>query len=133
LKEQPGLNAALIATTLCAAFNSNAAGTAEAPACTAALTNPSWSDCAGPFVLSLQGGKVFSLYDPDGATAPVAAVDFTTQGVSDDREGSSLAPSRELVHGAQMVASIPEPHTNALMLAGLAAIIAFMARRRRPR
>ncbi len=158
MKVQPGFKAALIAAALCAAFNSGAAWTAEAPVCTVAATNPSWADCAGAFesrgrfgdhpggavsdvvpandrsfVLSLQGSNVFNLYDPDGAAAPVAGIDFTTSGLNADREGSSQGPLRASVYGAQMVASVPEPHTNALMLAGLAAIIAFMARRRRPR
>lgn len=43
------MKAGLSALVLCAAFAAQAALTPVAPACTASVTNPTWTDCAGAF------------------------------------------------------------------------------------
>jgi hypothetical protein len=148
------------AVALWAASAAQAALTPLAPACTATISNPTWSDCAvafaagndkfsnnpgatsgtlnfdftidTPFVLSLNGGNAFSLFYFDAAGAPPSAVGFTTLGVSvNDNDGGS-EQSRASVYGAKMVPGVPEPQTLAMMLAGLAAF-GFLAARRRQR
>lgn len=109
-----------------------------APACTAMATHSTWADCASTLasygaVSSRSGGadgtltfdRAFGPVDSDGDGAAVASIDFTSRGAS-----SSQAPAA--VFATTAVPAIPEPHTNLLMLAGLAAI-GFMAMgRRRP-
>lgn len=85
-----------------------------------------------PFVLSLKAGNAFSLFYFDGVGAPISSIDFTTLGVSVNPNEAGNGLSHASVYGTQPLAAIPEPHTNLLMLAGLAAI-GFMAMRRRRR
>lgn len=82
-----------------------------APACTAAAPEASWAECAG---VSSVGGE--------GTLA--ASLDFATLSYNDH------PASPTSIDAAQPEAAIPEPHTNLLMLAGLAAL-GFMTMRRR--
>jgi PEP-CTERM motif len=129
VRHQGCLKAGLSAVALCAAFAANAAPTSVAPACTASLTQPSWTDCAG--ALSGDGRFDSAIDDPiylEADGAPNASIDFTSVGVNIPGGGASQAPMR----ATSTVAAIPEPHTSLLMLAGLAAIGFMAMRRRRP-
>jgi PEP-CTERM motif len=125
------MRAGLGAGVLCAALAAHAAPASVAPACAAALTQPSWADCAA----ALSGRDRFDSaiddpFDGDLAGAPQASIDLTRLDVNvqGDGNGASQAP----VGTPSTVAAIPEPHTNLLMLAGLAAIAFMATRRRRP-
>jgi PEP-CTERM motif len=126
------VKAGLGAAVLMAAFATPAAPTAVAPACSASLTNPTWSDCAGALFrgASDDAGNAFSLFYFDGAEAPIPSIDFSTLGVSTNPNGTGNDLSHASLYAAPPVPAIPEPQTNTLMLAGLAAI-GIMALRRR--
>lgn len=81
--------------------------------CTAAARDASWAQCAG--VESVEGDSTLA-----------SSIDFAT--LSLDAE-HALQTS---IDAPQTVAAIPEPHTNLLMVAGLAAIGFMAMRRRRP-
>jgi PEP-CTERM motif len=82
-----------------------------------------------PFVLAIKAGNAFSLFYFDGIGAAVSSIDYTTLGVSTNGNGIGSGLSHASVYAVSMVQGIPEPHTYALMLAGLVAI-GFMSRRR---
>lgn len=149
VSKQGLLRAGLSAAALCAAFAAQAALTPVAPACTAAATNPTWADCAGAFsgngsfgsnpsessgtlnfdfAIDLKAGNAFSLSSFHGNGVPISPIDFMTLGMSVNPNGLSQAP----IYATATVAAIPEPHTNLLMLAGLAAVGFIATRRRRP-
>jgi PEP-CTERM motif len=72
------------------------------------------------------GGEAFGMLAFD---APLASIDFTTRSADAKDHGEA---ARGAVFAATTVPAIPEPHTNLLMLAGLAAIGFMAMRRRRP-
>lgn len=179
---RPSAAAALVG----AAGLAQAALTPTAPACSATVTAPSWSDCAGSFagndknqqadvlatiladfgvtasfagasddggsgpfatspggdsgtltfdvaiddafVLSLKAGNAFSLFYFDGSGAPITSIDYTTLGVSLNAQDQGNGLSHASLYAT--VPSIPEPHTLALMGAGLAMVVFLSARRR---
>jgi PEP-CTERM motif len=88
-----------------------------------------WADCATAFasdgVLDSPSGDFSAALVFD---APVASIDFTTRGADGNRSRAAAGAAFATVP----VAAIPEPHTNLLMLAGLAAIGFMATRRRRP-
>jgi PEP-CTERM motif len=125
VKTDAWLRAAWCAATLC-----SAAAAQAAPDCAAPARPPSWAECAADVSLGAPAagaafdGPLQLRFDDDGAA--VASMDFSMLAV--ELNGSSQ-PRAETPSTA---AAIPEPQTNLLMVAGLAAI-AFMAmRRRRP-
>ena len=133
MRKPAWLRALSIAVALCAA----AAAAHAAPACSATATHLSWADCAAVFANDDSVGSrgaagtrafdaAFSLVAVDGDGTALASFDFTTQGAISSQ--NSAVPGA--VFATTAVAAIPEPHTNLLMLAGLAAI-GFMATRRR--
>lgn len=130
---QGWLRAGSSAVALCAVFAANAAPTSVAPACTASLTQPSWTDCAGTL---LGDGRFDSATDGpfywDGDGAPNASIDLTSLGVNVQGGGAGNGPSQASTSAVSTAAAIPEPHTNLLLLAGLAAIAFMATRRRRP-
>jgi PEP-CTERM motif len=112
-------------------------------------THATWADCASafasydavgggtrgtlafdvPLARPLKSSRAFSPLSFDGDDgAPLASIDFTPQGANGNPSGA--APGA--VFAATSVPAIPEPHTNLLMLAGLAAIGFMSTRRRRP-
>ena len=103
-------------------FTSNPNGT------TGTLTFDSAMD--GPFVLALKASNQFSLYYFDGSGPAIGSIDYSTLGVSVNKQGMPQGLSHASIYAGDLVPSIPEPETYALMLAGLG-IVGFMARRRR--
>ena len=112
-----------------------------APACTAMSSHTTWADCAGAFASydagdsrsgagTLTFDTAFSqvAFDGDGDGAALASIDFATPGASSHQ--NSAPPGA--VFATTSVPAIPEPHTNLLMLAGLAAIGFMATRHRRP-
>jgi PEP-CTERM motif len=104
-------------------------------------THITWADCAVKVAVDDAGGNLSSGADSpltfDAAFSPLAfdsngggvsSIDFTTQGAGSSQ--NSAVPGAAFA--ATSVAAIPEPHTNLLMLAGLAAIGFMATRRRRP-
>jgi PEP-CTERM motif len=125
VKTNAWLRAVSGAVVLCIAVAAQAA-----PDCAALAHQPSWAECAAEFsVAATATDAVFGgppQWQFDDAAAAVASIDFTTLAVTPP--GSPQVRSET----PSTVAAIPEPQTNLLMVAGLAAI-AFMAmRRRRP-
>jgi PEP-CTERM motif len=112
-------------------------------------SDATWADCASAFASydavgggargtlafdvalarPLKSGRAFSpvSFDGDGG-APLSSIEFASQGAKGGPSGA--APGS--VFAATSVPAIPEPHTNLLMLAGLAAIAFMSTRRRRP-
>jgi PEP-CTERM motif len=90
-----------------------AAQAAPVTRCTAAAPDASWAECAG--VESVEGGSALA-----------SSIDFATLSLHAEH---ALQTS---IDAPQAVAAIPEPHTNLLMVAGLAAIGFMTMRRRRP-
>jgi PEP-CTERM motif len=92
-------------------------------------THSTWADCASAFA---SDDAVYSHRGDASAAqsfdAPMASIDFTPRGANAHQSGA--APGA--VSATAPVAAIPEPHTNLLMLAGLAAIGFMATRRRRP-
>jgi hypothetical protein len=109
---QSGFRAGWSAVALCTALAAKASPLV--PACTAAQPDASWAECAG---VRAVGGD-------DGAVA--SSNDFATRSLPAD--GAAVTS----IEATATVAAIPEPHTNLLMLAGLAAIGFMATRRRRP-
>jgi hypothetical protein len=133
VKTNAWLKALSIVVVLCGAVaTAHAVPMPAAPDCAAFEHHPTWAECAAEFSFgaasinaALDEPLPLRFDDDDGA--PVASLDLTTLAVKPNGlpQHSTAVPST--------VAAIPEPHTNLLMLAGLAAIIGFMAtRRRRP-
>jgi hypothetical protein len=110
----------------CAALLCGAGAAQAAPDCAAQAHQPSWAECASDF--SLGASAAFDgpsqLQFDDHAVA--ASMDFTQLAVKSDR-----SPQRR-AEAPSTVAAIPEPQTNLLMVAGLAAIGFMAMRRRRP-
>jgi hypothetical protein len=130
VKTEVWLKAVSSAAALCGAVAAQAAPMPSAPHCAASARQPSWAECAADVSLGAPAagaafdGPLQLQFDDDGAV--VASMDLTVLAVktSGSPQVRAEAPST--------VAAIPEPQTNLLMVAGLAAI-AFMAmRRRRP-
>jgi PEP-CTERM motif len=121
VKTDAWLRAASCAVVLCSAVSVQAA-----PDCDVLARPPSWADCAAE---SSAGAAAIDAplplqFDDEGAA--VASMDFPMRAVR--ANGSSQVR----VEAPSTVAAIPEPHTNLLMLAGLAAIAFMATRRRRP-
>jgi PEP-CTERM motif len=112
----------------CAVVLSGAVAAQAAPDCAALVRPPSWAECAAEFSIGATAagaafdGSLQLQFDDDGAAA--APMDFSMLAVKADGSIQVAAPST--------VAAIPEPHTNLLLLAGLAAIAFMATRRRRP-
>jgi PEP-CTERM motif len=125
VKTDAWLRAVSGAVVLCSAVGAQAA-----PDCAALAHQPSWAECAAQFSgAATAAGAAFDgppqlQFDDDAAA--VALIDFTTLAVKP--HGSPQVR----VETPSTVAAIPEPHTNLLMLAGLAAIAFMATRRRRP-
>jgi hypothetical protein len=131
VKTDGWLRAVLSAVVLCGAVAAQAAPMPAAADCAALVRQTSWAECAAEFSVGAAGADaVFDGPLPwqfdDGGEA-VASMDFTTLAV----KPSSGSPQVR-VEAPTTVAAIPEPHTNLLMLAGLAAIGFMATRRRRP-
>jgi hypothetical protein len=100
-----------------------------APACMASMNSPSWADCADD-VLHAASGDLATASFVNAAGAHAVSADFTALSASADGTNRDRSPAR--AYPLQVVPSIPEPHSMALMLAGVVAI-GFMAMRRRDR
>jgi hypothetical protein len=130
VKTDGWLRAVSCAVVLCGAAATQATPVFAAADCAALARQPTWAECAAEFsfggtsVSAAFDGPLPLQFDDDGAA--VASLDMTTLAVepSASPQRSTAAPST--------VAAIPEPHTNLLMLAGLAAIGFMATRRRRP-
>jgi PEP-CTERM motif len=114
----------------CAALLCGAGAAQAAPDCAAQAHQPSWAECASDFSLGASAASAVldrpsQLQFDDDASA-VASMDFTQLAVKPDR-----SPQRR-AEAPSTVAAIPEPQTNLLMVAGLAAIGFMAMRRRRP-
>jgi PEP-CTERM motif len=120
------LGAARCALLLCCT------GAAQAtPDCAALARAPSWAECAADFSLGAAAAATAAFDGPsqlqfDDDVTTVAAMDLTLLAIQPN--GSP----RQAVEAPSTVAAIPEPHTNLLMVAGLAAIAFMATRRRRP-
>lgn len=123
MKTNAWLKAVWCTVVLCGA----AAAKAE-PGCATLARQPSWAECAADDPLSLAAagaaldGPLQLQLDADALSA--ASADLSVLAVK-PHGAPQLA-----VEAASTVAAIPEPQTNLLMVAGLAAI-GFMAMRRR--
>jgi PEP-CTERM motif len=123
VKTNAWLKAAWCAVVLCGA----AAAKAE-PGCATLARPPSWAECAVDDPLSLNAagaafdGPVQLHFDDDALAA--APADLSVLAVKPH------GAAQRAVEAASTVAAIPEPQTNLLLVAGLAAI-GFMAMRRR--
>ena len=144
-----GLRACASAAALCAVFLAQAASSPVAPACTASLPSATWADCAGAVAGSGPAGSPrgaasatltfdgaidspFGPFDADGHGAPISSIDFSPLGASVHSDATGNGLSYASTYSTQPLPAIPEPHTNLLMLAGLAAIGFMATRRRRP-
>lgn len=131
MKTDGWLRAGSSAVVLCGAVAAQAAPMPAAADCAALARPPSWAECAAEFSVSATGaGAAFDgpfpwQFDDDGEA--VASMDFTTLAVKPGSGSPQVG-----VEAPTTVAAIPEPHTNLLMLAGLAAIGFMATRRRRP-
>ncbi len=131
MKTDGWLRAVLSAVVLCGAVAAQAAPMPAAADCAALVRHPSWAECAAEFSVGAAGaGAAFDgpfqwQFDDDGEA--VASMDFTTLAVKPGSGSPQVG-----VEAPTTVAAIPEPHTNLLMLAGLAAIGFMATRRRRP-
>jgi hypothetical protein len=86
---------------------------------------------SGDFVVGLKQADGFSLYFYNDAAA-TQFVSFDVDSGFDGNQGPGNGISHFTVYSDGVVPGIPEPHTYALMLAGLG-ILGFVTRRRRPR
>jgi PEP-CTERM motif len=125
VKTDAWLKAASFAAVLC-----GAAAAQAAPDCAALARPPSWAECAADF--SLGAGAAGAAFDEplplqfDDEAAAAASKDFTLLAVKANGSPQVRAET------PSTVAAIPEPQTNLLMVAGLAAIAFMATRRRRP-
>jgi PEP-CTERM motif len=99
--------------------------------CAALARAPSWAECAADFSLGAAAAATAAFDGPlqlqfDDDAAALASMDPTILAVE-----PYGAPQRA-AEAPSSVAAIPEPHTNLLMVAGLAAIAFMATRRRRP-
>jgi hypothetical protein len=111
----------------CAVALCGAAAAQAAPDCAALARPPTWAECAAEF--SIDAAAAFdgpSQLQFDDDAAVVASMDLTQLAIK-----PNVSPQVG-VERSSTVAAIPEPHTNLLMVAGLAAIAFMAARRRRP-
>jgi hypothetical protein len=115
---------------LCVALAVAASRVHAEPACAVQAIDPSWADCAAEFSAgAASAGVVFGeplKFDDGDLGTQTASIDFTTPAAPSN--GSSRASTQP----SSTLAAIPEPHTNLLMLAGLAAIGFMATRQRRP-
>ena len=88
------------------------------------------SAVTGSFVVALKAANEFSLYLFNGGSAGISSIDYSTLGVSVNRQGIPQGLSHATLYGGGTTPPVPEPETYALMLAGLGAV-ALITRRRR--